>query len=68
MLEFTNGITWEMRQRHREVILAATRKDLIEVAEKYLTPSVTLNLCAMHPVNLFFHLSGGFITFHYDFW
>jgi Zn-dependent M16 (insulinase) family peptidase len=39
MLEFTNGITWEMRQRHREVILAATRKDLIEVAEKYLTPS-----------------------------
>jgi Zn-dependent M16 (insulinase) family peptidase len=42
-LEFTSGITWEMRQKNREGILDATRKDLIEVAEKYLVPATEGN-------------------------
>lgn len=40
-LEFTSGITWEMRQKNREGILDATRKDLIEMAEKYLVPATS---------------------------
>lgn len=35
-LEFMSGITWDMRQRNRERILDTTRRDLIDVAERYL--------------------------------
>jgi len=34
--EFNSGLTWEMRQEKRERLLSTTKKDLIEVAEKYL--------------------------------
>merc|ERR1711879_1131754 len=40
-LEFSSGITWEMRQKNREGILDATRKDLIEMAEMYLVTTTS---------------------------
>jgi hypothetical protein len=34
--EFLTGITWEMRQQHRERLFGVERADLLGVAEKYL--------------------------------